>query len=151
MVRALSAQDGDSARALVQSAYGGTRHLMRALELLESALTGNDPECLGLACTAGDGRLDGVLLYGIIGGAAGVIKVHELVGAVEALAPLIGGVRRVTSARDARMFICELSNAVEHLLASKALASHGFSCEARIADYFADGISLEVLALRVDA
>jgi hypothetical protein len=151
-VRALTAQDGVAARALVHAVYAGTRHLMRTLELIDLSLTGEDPECLGLACAADDGVLEGIVLYGSIGGAAGVVRLHALFGhGADRLAALIGGVATVDSARDARMFMCELSDAPEHALASNALASRGFTVEARIAEYFADGLALDVLVLRRSA
>ena len=145
-MRALSAHDAGAARALVQSAYGRTRHLARTLELVELALTGNDPESVGLACVVADDSLAGLLLYGTIGGAVGVIKVHALLGeTVEELASLIDALRSVC---DARMFVCELSDERTHALASRALASHGFMCEGRIADYFSEGVALDLLVLR---
>lgn len=149
-MRALTAQDGTSARELVRSTYGGTRHLVRTLELVELALGGKDPECLGLACATHDGVLEGLLLHGSIGGAAGVIKVHVLLGGIlEGLTALITGVRGIHPGGDARMFVCELSVTPEHALATAALLAAGFSCEASIADYFTDGITLDVLVLRV--
>jgi len=148
-VRALAAQDGPSARELVHSAYGGTCHLVRTLELLKIALTGSDPECLGMVSTAGDKSVDGLLFYGSVGGAAGLIKVHVLAGAIMArLTALLGSARDLDSFRGARMFMCELSDAPEHARASAALIAFGFTCEASIADYFADGLTLNVLVQR---
>ena len=151
-MRALAAQDGVAARALAQDTYSVSRHLIRTLELIELSLTGEDAECLGLACAADDGVVEGIILYGSIGGAAGVVRVHALFGhSLDGLTALIGGVAALDCARGARMFMCELSDALEHALASNALASCGFTVEARIADYFAEDVTLDVLVLRLPA
>ena len=149
-MRALAAQDGASARALVLDAYGASRQLVRMQELIELALAGGDPECLGLVATADDGTIAGVLLYGTIGGAAGVVRVHSLAGVTpNTLTALIARACDAASAPGTRMFICELSDAREHALAARALISHGFTREAVIADYFADGVALDLLVLRL--
>lgn len=148
-VRALTLEDDTVARALVRSVYGGTRHVARVLELVSLALPGHDPECQGLVTIAGDGTVRAMLLYGIVGGAAGVIRIHALVGhTVDVFGDLLGAVRAVDSARAARMFLCELSDEAEDALTSAALTSAGFTREVAVADYFADGIALDVMVLR---
>lgn len=148
-VRALDAHDGASARALVLETYGTTRHLGRMRELIELALAGNDPECLGLVAAADDGIIAGVLFYGTLGGAAGVVRVHAIAGLTpDALTALIARACDAATVPGARLFICELSDAPEHALASRALTSHGFVREASIADYFADGRTIDFMVLR---
>ena len=147
-VRALAAQDGVVARALVQVVHAGTRQLVRTLELLELALPGGDPECQGVVSTGDDGSVGALIFFGPVGGAAGVVKLHTLVGSTaNDLEVLIGELRGTRMSRDARMFICELS-AEQDALAYRALTSTGFALEARVADYFADGVALDVLVLR---
>lgn len=149
-VRALVAADAASVRALVLDTYGASRQLVRVQELIELALGGGDPECLGLVATADDGTIAGVLLYGTIGGAAGVVRVHALAGVTpDTLTVLLERVCDASSAPGARMFICELSDDPEHAPATRALVSHGFTLEASIADYFADGFPLDLLVLRL--
>lgn len=147
-MRALAAQDGASARELVRAVYERTRHLARTLELVELALPADDPEYEGLVSTAYDGSVLALLLHGSIGGAAGVIKVHALVG--RSTEALIMALRALDSVRDARLLICELSNEPEQRLARRALALAGFTCEGVVADYFGDGIALDLLVLRPD-
>lgn len=148
-VRALAVSDAEAARVLVRSVFQGTRHLERSVELLELALTGSDRECLGLVCPVSDGSLDGVILYGTIEGAPGVIKIHDVIGAtVRAVAALINGVCDREFSRHVRMVICELSRAPEHALARNVLTSRGFTREASIEDYYADGAGLDILVLR---
>ena len=149
-MRELETQDGARVHALVLAAYGGTRHLVRMRELIELALAGSDPECLALAAATDDGSIEGVLLYGTIGGAAGVVKVHAVIGIdLEALGALIDGVFGVAPPHTTRMFVCELAADIEQTHMAAALMAHGFTRETTVADYFAEGIGLEVLVLRV--
>ena len=148
-VRALVAADAASVRALVLDTYGASRQLVRMQELIELALVGGDPECLGLVATADEGSVEGVLLYGTIDGAAGVVRVHALAGTTSAvLTALITHLCDAGALSRARMFICELSGTPEHELASRALVAHGFTRETGIADYFADDLTLDILVLR---
>jgi hypothetical protein len=149
VVRALVASDAVSARVLLDSAFGGTRHFARMVELLEQSLPGDDPEARGLVSAFSDGSVRGVLLFGSVAGANGVIRLHVLTGhPVDALSELITAVRAVDSSGSARIFLCEFSDEPEHVAASRALVSAGFTREAAIADYFADGIGLDILVLR---
>ena len=118
-------------------------------DLVSLALAGNDPECAGLVATVDDGSVAGVLLYGTIDGAAGVVRVHALAGATSGmLTALLTHLCETGAVSGARMFICELSGIPEHELASRALVAQGFTREAGIADYFADGLTLDILVLR---
>lgn len=149
VVRALIASDALSARALLDSAFGGTRHFARMVELLEQSLSGNDPEARGLVSATADGTVRGVLLYGWVAGASGVIRLHLLAGhSVDALGELITAMRAVDSPVRPRIFLCELPVEPETVAAARAIASAGFTREAVIADYFADGIGLDILVLR---
>ncbi len=148
-MRALVAQDVVAARALVRSVNGDLSHLTRTLELLELALPSDDPEYQGLVSPCEGGSVGAMVVYGSVGGASGVVKLHTLIGStVDALAAVIDALRRAHASRDARMFICELSGEQEDALAYRALTSANFACEARVADYFADGVALHLLVLR---
>jgi hypothetical protein len=143
-VRPLTAFDGAAARQLAHSALGGTRHLARTLELVERALGGRDPECVGLVSTTNE-IVDGLLLHGSLAATA-VEKVHVLVGSdVQSLARLTDALLRRAHRR---MIICELSEGAEHANAMSALVVSGFTREGSVAAFFDDETALALLVLR---
>jgi hypothetical protein len=145
-VRALAASDAASARALLQSSYANSRHLARALELLAVAVRGDDPECLGLISPGRDAGAGALLLYGNLAGASGVCRIQLLAGDDAHLTRLLRAMLDLT--RNARIFICELPVGAEHAVTAEALAAAGFMREGGIADFFAEGVALDLLVLR---
>ena len=137
--------DAVQATAVVRAGLDGTRYLARALELLEAALAGDDPECVGKVSLR-EHSVDGLLLHGPIAGALAVEKLHVLIGDdPDALGVLVRSVRDTTSAR---MIICELPDTPEHAAAFAVLAANGFTREGSVAQFFAEDIALDLLVWR---
>ena len=152
-VRALEASDADSARAVVRTQLCDTPYCARVLEQLDIALSGEDPEYAGLVAThgaAGEAAL-GMLLSGPVSGARGVVKVHALVGAdADTLGVLLDAVLAAHAREGGTvpMTVCEIADDLTHACAASALAGRGFAREGRVADYFRDGIALDILVRR---
>ena len=148
VVRPLTLTDGPAARALARSVYGGTRYLTRTLELVEFALRGDDPDCLGLVGVS-IASIHGLLLHGPVAGASGVIKVHALIAsAPKVLTSMLSVLRDVISVADARMIVCELPGGAEHSVAAAALIKNGFTREGSVSGFFAEDIALGLFVWR---
>ncbi len=131
---ALVPADGPAARGLVNALLGGTPYLSRALEQLEIALGGGDAECRGVIAAG-----SGFLLYGEVGGADGVIKVHWLIGDVGAC---------VEELPPARLMVAEVSEDPIFAPAISALTAGGFVIEGGVDGYFSDRVGLTLLVKR---
>jgi hypothetical protein len=152
-VRAIVASDAVSARSVVLAQFGDTPYCVRIQEQLDIALTGEDPEYLGLVMpqSGGHGVL-GALLYGPIAGASGNVKLHSLVGAdVDVLVLLLDALLAESTERTKRMIVCETAEDLPYSAASCALTARAFTRAGRVADYFQDGIALDVLVWRSQA
>src|SRR5947209_6038379 len=79
--RPLLPEDAQATRILLMGALGVTPYIDRALEVLELAERGNDPEHRALVI-ARDGTVAGLVLFGTIAGTRGGARVH-----MAALAP----------------------------------------------------------------
>ncbi|MES2177579.1 MAG: hypothetical protein V4550_06905 [Gemmatimonadota bacterium] len=134
--RPLAQSDAAGARVLIEAQFNGTRYLARLLEQLDAALTGDDPEYCGLI--ADDG---GLILYGPLAGAVGVVKLHAIVGDAE---DVLHGV--ITD--DARMIVCEIPYDAPFQAASETLLRRGFIREGRVDAWFSDEIALDILVYR---
>ena len=142
-------EDAQGTRTLLMGALGVTPYIDRALEVLELAERGNDSEHRALVI-ARDGTVAGLVLYGTIAGTAGGARLHTAV-----LAPGIQaddvGVRLMQavgqSCRDAgaRFMLAEMPDdpALGSVLA--LLREHGFREEARVPDFFREGVALTFL------
>ena len=148
--RALEPGDADSARALVHRALGGSRHAGRVLELLDVACTGADAECVALVVAGIDPLLAcGLVLFGPVAGATGVLKIHALVGAnADVMVTLVNAIVLGPQGRAARVIVCEIADDKACAVAARALLASAFAQEGRVEDYFADGVNLDILALR---
>ncbi|MDB4917042.1 MAG: hypothetical protein JWM95_4686 [Gemmatimonadetes bacterium] len=140
-VRALQSSDAVAARALVERHLGGTRYHPRTCEQLELALVARHGEDAGLAL----GDMSGVLLYGTVAGAAGVVRIHTAIG--NGLASLLEGMLASEPARSARLVVCELASDVIFAPLLHALLTFGFLRGGTVEDYFEHGVSLEILVL----
>jgi L-amino acid N-acyltransferase YncA len=128
---------------------GITPYIDRALEVLELAERGNDPEHRALVI-ARDGTVAALALFGTIAGTARGARVHTAV-----LAPGIEiedvGMRLMdavaTTVKDggAEFLLAELPDdpALGSTLA--LLRQHGFRDEARVPDFFREGVALTFL------
>jgi GNAT superfamily N-acetyltransferase len=149
--RPLSPEDTQGTRVLLMGALGVTPYIDRALEVLELAERGNDPEHRALVI-ARDGTVAGIALFGMIGGTQGGARFH-----IAALAPSVSaddvGHRLMRAmagaARDsgARYLLAEMPDdpALGTMLA--LLREHGFREEARVPDFYREGVALTFLRL----
>jgi L-amino acid N-acyltransferase YncA len=147
--RALSRDDYVGARVLLMGALGVTPYVDRAIEILEFAERGHDEEHRALVI-ARDGTVAALALFGTIAGARGVSKVHVIL-----LAPsvtpddvggrIIGAVLEEARANAMRLLIAELPDDPVMGQMRALLASNGFEEEARVSDYFRDGVALTLL------
>lgn len=138
-VAPLGAGDRDAARALLAGE--------RAIGLLERSYAGT-PECLALAARQGE-ALAGVVLYGVVAGAAGAGSVLWLAVGPDRRRQGIGRLllRGALGALDAdgvRLVIAELAHESATRPAQALLVSSGFALEGEVADYFRDGIALGI-------
>ena len=149
-MRALEPADADAARALVTAALGSSRHASRVFEQLDVAITGADAECVALVLAEHDeSPTSGVVLFGPVAGANGVIRIHALVGVDhDAMVMLVDGLMLQRQVRAARMVVCEIADDPSCAMAASVLFACAFTRDGRIEDFFADGVSLDLLVRR---
>ena len=138
------------ARTLVQNVLGGSRHAGRVLEQVHVALTGADDECQALVVAEGDSLVaTGIVLFGPVAGANGVLKIHALVGATtDVMMTLASALVFGPQGRAARVIVCETADDSACAGPNAALLASAFTHEGRVEDYFADGVNLDILVLR---
>jgi ribosomal protein S18 acetylase RimI-like enzyme len=134
-------------------ALGVTPYIDRALEVLALAERGHDPEHRALVI-ARDGTVAGLALFGTITGTMTGAKLHMAVLApgVEASdvgARLMDAVAAAAREAGANFLIAELPDdpAIGAILA--LLRDHGFHEEARVPDFYRDGVALTFLRRRL--
>jgi ribosomal protein S18 acetylase RimI-like enzyme len=149
--RHLLPEDTQGTRTLLMGALGVTPYIDRALEVLGLAERGNDPEHRALVI-ARDGTVAGLALFGTIAGTARGARLHTAV-----LAPGVGaddvGQRLMHAVEDAmrdagaEFLLAEMPDdpAIGSVLA--LLRAVGFREEARVPDFFRDGVALAFLRL----
>ena len=149
-MRALEPADGDEARGLLHHSFGGSRHASRVNEQLDVAISGADPECVALVLAEHDqSPLSGVVLFGPLAGASGVMKIHALVGVDrDAMVMLVDGLMLEHQVSTARMFVCEIADDPPCAEAAAALHACVFTREGRVHDFFADGVNLDLMVRR---
>jgi ribosomal protein S18 acetylase RimI-like enzyme len=147
--RPLRAGDVPVMRRLLSSELGGTPYGDALVPVFELAMEGSSRESRVLVATAGD-EVVGFILYGLVAGASGAGRLHGV--AVTAAARLSGIATRLVdaavaelSALGARMVIAELANDPVHAPGLALLRRSQFVEEARIADYYRDGVDQLVL------
>jgi ribosomal protein S18 acetylase RimI-like enzyme len=153
-IRPLEAADGSTCRMLFTAAFGNTlyadapRGALRAA--LESAGAGREnPESSGLVAVAGD-RLVGVAIYGEVAGANGAGKMHGMAVAPDSqrhgiARMLIEAFAAELARRGARFVLVEFPEAPELSIGRALLLQCKFVEEARLPDFFVDGIALSFL------
>jgi GNAT superfamily N-acetyltransferase len=147
----MSPEDTQGTRVLLMGALGVTPYIDRALEVLELAERGHDPEHRALVI-ARDGTVAGLALFGTIAGSNGGARLHAAV-----LAPGVEtndvGERLVEAvvhaARDtgARFLLAEMPDDPALGTIVSLLRHHGFHEEARVPDFYRDGVALSFLKL----
>ncbi len=134
-------------------ALGVTPYIDRALEVLEHAERGNDPESRALVI-ARDGTVAGLALFGSISGTQRAARLHTAVVAPGVSITDVGGrlmraVGDAARAGGATFLIAEMPDdpAMGSVLA--LLREHGFREEARVPDFYRDGVALAFLRLEL--
>lgn len=147
VLRPLMPDDVGDARICISAQFAGTRYEVRALEQLDIALQFDDPEYMALLASSGDDvALRGLVLFGTVAGARGVVKVHVLVGrGVETAVALLGAVRATSEHSGERMIVCELPDDTPLTEAADALDASGFVEAGRVPDFVTDGVALRLL------
>lgn len=147
--RPLGPDDAQSTRVLLLGALGVTPYIDRALEILDHAERGSDDEHRGLLIER-DGTVAGLALFGTISGAEGATRLHVLALAPEIDPDDVGGrllasVSALMRDEGARFLMTELPDdpALGSVLA--VLREHGFREEARVPDFYRDGVALTFL------
>ena len=132
---------------------GVTPYIDRALEVLALAERGGDPEHRALV-VARDGTVAGLALFGMVSGTAGGARLHTAVLAPSVEASDVGArlMQAVAAAaRDAgaRFLLAELPDdpAIGSVLA--LLRDNGFYEDARVPDFFRDGVALTFLRMKL--
>lgn len=149
--RPLQPEDTQSTRVLLMGALGVTPYIDRAIEVLERAERGGDPEHRGIV-VARDGTVAGLVLFGTIAGTAHAARLHTAVLAPGVMQGDVGA-RLMRSVQDAareagaRFILAEMPDdpAIGSVLS--LLRDHGFREEARVPDFFREGVALTFLRL----
>jgi ribosomal protein S18 acetylase RimI-like enzyme len=153
--RPLLPEDRQGTRVLLMGTLGVTPYIDRALEVLELAERGtNDPEHRALV-VARDGTVAGLALFGAIAGTAAGAKLHMAVLAPgieteDVGARLMQAVTTAVRANGARYLAAELPDDPAVGATVALLREQGFRDEARIADFYRDGVALTFWRLDLD-
>src|SRR5690242_10205135 len=130
-------------------ALGVTPYIDRAMEILQRAERGHDVEHRALVI-ARNGTVAGLALFGAVAGAVGVSKLHAVIVAPSVSAADVG--ERIVSAvldtarrEGGRLAIAELPDDPVMGQVRALLTSVGFEEEARVPDFYRDGIALALL------
>lgn len=147
VLRPLMPDDAGDARTCVSAQLAGTRYEARAVEQLDIALQFDDPEYMALLASSGDEiALRGLVLFGIVAGARGVVKVHVLVSPeLETAVALLRAVLATSEHSGERMIVCELPDDTPLTSAADALEASGFIEAGRVPDFVTDGVALRLL------
>ena len=147
--RPLLPEDTQGTRTLLMGALGVTPYIDRALEVLELAERGHDPEHRALVI-ARDGTVAALALFGRISGSAHGAKLHTAVLApglrAEEIGPrLMNAVVDTLRKTGVRFLLAELPDdpAIGSILT--LLRHQGFREEARVPDFYRDGVALSFL------
>jgi ribosomal protein S18 acetylase RimI-like enzyme len=149
--RPLQSEDIQGTRVLLMGALGVTPYIDRALEVLGRAERGGDPEHRGMV-VARDGTVAGLVLFGKIAGTMHAARLYTAVLAPGVETNDVGG-RLMRSVEDAarrsgaQFILAEMPDdpAIGSVLG--LLREQGFREEARIPDFFREGVALTFLRL----
>lgn len=149
--RPLLPEDTQGTRVLLMGALGVTPYIDRALEVLELAERGGDSEHRALVI-ARDGTVAALALFGEIAGSAHGAKLYTAVLApgvrAEEIGPrLMRAVVDMLKAAGCRFLLAEMPDdpAIGNILT--LLRHQGFTEEARVPDFYRDGVALSFLKL----
>ena len=149
--RPLLPEDHQGTRVLLMGALGVTPYIDRALEVLTAAERGNDPEHRALVI-ARDGTVAGLAVFGSITGSSGAARLHAA-----AIAPgveledvgrrLMRALADASRATGARFLLVEIADDPALGTVLSLLREQGFKEEARVPDFYREGVSLTFLRL----
>jgi hypothetical protein len=149
--RPLLPEDAQATRILLMGALGVTPYIDRALEVLELAERGNDPENRGIVI-ARDGTVAGLVLFGSIAGTLGGARLHTVVlapgvGADDVGERLMNAMARMSRDAGARFLLAEMPDDPALGTLFSLLRESGFREEARVPDFYREGVALTFLRL----
>jgi ribosomal protein S18 acetylase RimI-like enzyme len=149
--RPLLPEDAQGTRVLLMGTLGVTPYIDRALEVLELAERGGDAEHRALVI-ARDGTVAALALFGEIAGTANGAKLHTAVlapgvRAEEVGTRLMSAVVDTLKTAGSRFLLAEMPDdpAIGNVLT--LLRHQGFKEEARVPDFYREGIALSFLRL----
>jgi ribosomal protein S18 acetylase RimI-like enzyme len=148
--RPLAQSDAEAVRALVLGTIGVTPYVDRVLDIAKAS-NGSDSENHGLI-TERDGTVAALALFGPVAGAEGVWHLSTLLLAPRIEVRDVGGalldaVTAYVRQRKARVLIAELPADPAIGSSLSLLRARGFRQEARIPDFFRDGVPLLFLRM----
>jgi ribosomal protein S18 acetylase RimI-like enzyme len=143
--RPLTSADVEPVRALVWGALGVTPYVDRVVELLSAAEHG-DPESRALVIER-DGTVAALALFGPVAGATdawriSMVLVAPRVALRDVGRSIIDGVVESARRSDARLLVAELPADAVLGRSLSLLRANGFHQEARIPDFYRDGVAL---------
>ena len=146
MLRPFREADRPSIRQLVEAHIGNASWAEIVRPSLEAALGGASREARGLAAHAG-GALAGVVVFGDIAGTLGTSRLHLVAVAPDAQRGGVG--RTLVSVAGAelaraggRLLMVEMPDDPALAIALTFLLRTGFEAEARVPDFYRDGVAL---------
>jgi len=151
--RPLAPEDSQGTRVLLLGSLGVTPYIDRALEVLELAERGHDPEHRALVI-ARDGTVAGLALFGTISGTQHAARLYAAV-----LAPgvqpsdvgtrLMQSVGNAARSAGAKFILAELPDDPAIGTVLGLLRDEGFREEARVPDFYREGVALTFLRLEL--
>jgi ribosomal protein S18 acetylase RimI-like enzyme len=153
-IRPLEAGDARAAGELLLVDVANTPYVELPIESLRSAMSGPNTEVRGLVAERA-WELIGVALFGLVAGAVGAGRLHAV--AVTASARLQGVATRLVDeavralrADGARFVLVEMPDDRRLRAGLTLLLRGGFREEARVPDFYRDGVDLLLLRREVD-
>lgn len=130
-------------------ALGVTPYIDRAMEVLGLAERGHDAEHRALVI-ARDGTVAALALFGAVAGAIGVNRLHSAIVAPSVSVRDVGerivsAVLETTRREGGRLVVAELPDDPVMGQVRALLTSVGFEEEARVPDFYRDGVALTLL------
>ena len=148
-IRPLHEDETAAARALVVGVVGDTGYRFQPLSALDAALGGDTDESRAIVAADGD-ELVGLALYGRVAGTVGAGKLHLAVVTAGARLRGVGRLLIDAAASDlatsgCRFIVAEAPDDPMLAPGHELLARAGFAEEARVRDYYRDGVDLLIL------
>jgi len=145
--RPIAPEDAAGAHQLLVQRLGVTPYIDRAVEILEIAERGDDPEHRAYV-VARDKTVVALALFGSIAGTEAGFKLYTLV--VESRESdvskrLLEAVCSSVAASHGRFLIAELADETALATTISLLRANGFAEAGRIPDYYRDGVALTIL------